>query len=442
MLIKEFLNGVCEQIKYKPIRSEIAEELENHLRESKEHYLEEGMEERRAEERAILQMGEAEKIGKKLNKIHKPKFNLQLLVLTMILLQFGFLISILQGQDVYKTNLIMIIIGMLPCIFLYFFDYRKLQKCSIYFYVIATLFLLYADGRNYIHVGNFAISPSTISTILYLISFVGILQKADKNSKITIKWQEKIKGIKMIYIIIALSIFSILLLATVANAVKDAILLILLYLVTVTVKLKDINKQNGKTIAIVWGSIALCTVLLFSILFITSGNIGEYRVNRFVASFLPEIDPQGDGWQGIEQRKIINGANLLGEADNIKQSSKLLFDAESSIFPLIAILANYGIVFGLLMVVMVFAFNIKLMLDARKIKNPYGKMLVIAISCLFLFRSIACLLMNVNLGIKASFYIPFIYGEKVELVIDMLCLSLLFSVYRRKDIEITLPKET
>lgn len=441
MLIKEFLNGVCEQIKYKPIRSEIAEELENHLKESKEHYLEEGMEEIEAEEKAIAQMGEAEKIGKKLNKIHKPKFNWQLLILTMILWQFGFLVTILKQHDAYKVNIIMLIIGILPCIFLYFFDYRKLQKCSSYFYGIATLFLLYADGRNYIRVGNFAISPSTISTILYLISFVGILQKLDKNSKIAIKWQEKVMEIKTIYLIMALSIFSILLLATVANAVKDAILLILLYLVTVTVKLKDINKQNGKTMAIVWGSIALCTVLLFSILFITSGNIGEYRVNRFVASFLPEIDPQGAGWQGIEQRKIINGANLLGQADNIEQSSKLLFDEESSVFPLIAILANYGILFGILMVVMVFAFNIKLILDARKIKNPYGKMLAIAISCFFLFRSVACLLMNVNLGIKASFYIPFIYSEKIELVIDMICLSLLFSVYRRKDIEIALQKE-
>ena len=29
----EFLNKVCEQIKYKPIRNEISQELENHIEE-------------------------------------------------------------------------------------------------------------------------------------------------------------------------------------------------------------------------------------------------------------------------------------------------------------------------------------------------------------------------------------------------------------------------
>ena len=36
MQINEFLNSVCEQIKYKPIRSTIAEELKNHIEDKKE----------------------------------------------------------------------------------------------------------------------------------------------------------------------------------------------------------------------------------------------------------------------------------------------------------------------------------------------------------------------------------------------------------------------
>ena len=69
MQIKEFLNTVCEQIKYKPIRNSISEELENHIEESKENYIRDGLEEKEAEEKAIVQMGNAEEIGKKLNKI-------------------------------------------------------------------------------------------------------------------------------------------------------------------------------------------------------------------------------------------------------------------------------------------------------------------------------------------------------------------------------------
>ena len=64
MQIKEFLNTVCEQIKYKPIRNSISEELENHIEESKENYIRDGLEEKEAEEKAIVQMGNAEEIGK------------------------------------------------------------------------------------------------------------------------------------------------------------------------------------------------------------------------------------------------------------------------------------------------------------------------------------------------------------------------------------------
>lgn len=144
MQIKEFLNNVCEQIKYKPIRNEISEELENHINETKENYIEEGMEEKYAEEKAVNQMGNAEDIGKRLNKIHKPKFNVQLLILVFILLEFGCLASNLDYSDKYKINLIIIILSIIPFLLIYFFDYRKLQKYSNLIYAIPTVMIIYS----------------------------------------------------------------------------------------------------------------------------------------------------------------------------------------------------------------------------------------------------------------------------------------------------------
>ena len=51
MQIKEFLNSVCEQIKYKPITEEISDELQNHIEEQKEYYIEKGMNEKEASSR-------------------------------------------------------------------------------------------------------------------------------------------------------------------------------------------------------------------------------------------------------------------------------------------------------------------------------------------------------------------------------------------------------
>lgn len=154
MHIKEFLNSVCEQIKYKPIRNEIAEELENHINETKEDYIKNGIHEEEAEEKAIMQMGEPEKIGKRLNKIHKPQMNWQLLILTIILLEFGYLVSYVDGTDKWKINLITIILTIIPCILIYLLDYRKMKKYANIFYIVATIISIHSVPnivrKNYI----------------------------------------------------------------------------------------------------------------------------------------------------------------------------------------------------------------------------------------------------------------------------------------------------
>lgn len=144
MHIKEFLNSVCEQIKYKPIRDEIAEELKNHINETKEDYIKNGIHEEDAEEKAIMQMGEPEKIGKRLNKIHKPQMNWQLLILTIILLEFGYLVSYVDGTDKWKINLITIILTMIPCILIYLLDYKKIKKYANIFYIVATIMAIHS----------------------------------------------------------------------------------------------------------------------------------------------------------------------------------------------------------------------------------------------------------------------------------------------------------
>lgn len=84
MLTKEFLEKVCNQIKYKPIVNDISEELRTHINEQKENYIEYGLNEAEAEARAVENMGDGEEIGKKLNKIHKPVLDIFTLALTAI----------------------------------------------------------------------------------------------------------------------------------------------------------------------------------------------------------------------------------------------------------------------------------------------------------------------------------------------------------------------
>ena len=146
MQINEFLNDVCKQIRYKPIRNEIAKELEGHITDLKENYIEKGIDEKEAEKEAILQMGNAEEIGKKLNKIHKPKFNWILCILVLILLGFGVLVNNLNHVNGYATT---IIFSMIPFIIIYFYDYKKLIKYCNFLYAIPTIILLYTKINKF-----------------------------------------------------------------------------------------------------------------------------------------------------------------------------------------------------------------------------------------------------------------------------------------------------
>ena len=82
-----------------------------------------------AEEKAVEGMGEAEDIGKKLNKVHKPKLDWKLLILVIILISFGIVVAFLHNENAINSKIentiFYVIIGSVLGIAIYFFDYRK-----------------------------------------------------------------------------------------------------------------------------------------------------------------------------------------------------------------------------------------------------------------------------------------------------------------------------
>ncbi len=448
MQIKEFLNQVCEQIKYKPIRKEIAEELENHIKEAKENYILEGMNEMDAQCRAISQMGEAEAIGKKLNKIHKPKLDWKLLLIIIVVLGFSFLVTFTRANthDLSRlgTNRITIIkfivssiLGILLSIGVYYFDYRKLQKYANYFYCVATsviIFTLLANtsvrGIPYLQIPifNITIAPAIIAMPLYVIAFAGFLQN-NRQSKIKISFTRKkyfdVNRLK----IILLSVVSILLLKE-SIAITPAIILTIVYLVLGTIKLLEQQENRIKNITILWGIPII--LLLIGTIIIFSASHGAFRINRIIGSFYPEIDPEGSGWQAMQQKQVIHSAKWIGSATN--KSNALDIFEEGTNFAFISILAHYGWIISIGMVMAIVALNAKLILNAIKIKDMYGKMLIIGIATTFILQSMGNILMNLTLGIQADFNIPLISYGGSSLILNMVSLALTLSIYRRKNI--------
>lgn len=441
MQIKEFLNCVCEQIKYKPICHQISEEMENHLKESKERFMAQGLNEREAEEQAILQMGNAEEIGKNLNQIHRPKLDWKLLMITAVLLFFGALVSFTRSQvldlggsiERYGFGLLM---GSALAVGIYFIDYQKILKkpeilygASILLMILVRIFGTSVNGaKTYFLIFGINIFVPSLVVLIDVLAFIGFLQKIDweKNFKITFAETKEIRvnlDVLKIVILSGISLFLLLLIP----ATPLMIILGMIYLIMATVKLLEVKKNRKKQIVILWG-----VPILFGVLFIIFElpMIGD----RLLLSFVPEREPTLGGWVGVNQKMILNSANLFGEADDMS-NALTMFD-EGTNFAFISILAHYGWIPTLIMVIAIVIFSIKLMINAVKIKDMYGKLTIVGISSLFILQSIFNLLMNLNLGFKSNINIPFISYGNMDLIINLVCLALVLAVYRKKDIRV------
>lgn len=443
--IKDFLDKVCNEIKYKPIRKEIGQELENHIEEAKEEFMKKGESEEVAIDKAIQEMGDAQNLGKQLNKIHKPKLDYKLLILLVILLCFTFLVACIKTSahlfsigeiPFFVKTIIFLIIGFVLGTVIYFMDYTKIAKYSNYIYVLASVLIIYAvtfsnyqvNGIPHINIGNiFTVSVNTVSMPLFLIAFIGFMQDFGKH-----KLEIGIANIKTITIdknlikIIILSVFSLMLLMTIPS-MTSAFVLGISYFIIANIYITKKSKNKVLNMLKLW-----TVPCILGIIVITICILEPYRLDRIMLSFYPELDPAGGGWTGINKEIIINSANLFGEADDMSNAIELFDEGTSEAF--ISILAHCGWVVASLLVITIILISVKLIINSIKVKDSYGKMLIIGISCLFILQSVFNVLMNLNLWIEASFELPFVSYGGTGLIINMMCLALVLSVYRRKDI--------
>lgn len=457
MQINEFLNSVCEQIKYKPIRNTIAEELKDHIEDKKEELIEMGQNEEEAEKNAVEQMGDAEIIGKELNKVHRPRLDWKLLIILVVLLIFGFVISYIiteneytemmqymkEGVSEYITTNYMIKylcfvgLGFAVGVIIYFCDYERIKNKPLILYIIATVVIILAflfgisvNGINFLRIGNYSIMSNTIAIPLYILAFIGFLENINEENKLTKLFKEKnIKINANVLKLVVLSLISLLMLSLIPSS-SSVIVLAITYLILATKKVVSESENKRKHLLILWGIpiIVGTVVVLFEVL------ANPYVLDKFISVYNPEEYKKSEGWRALNRKEIIESAQKFGEAGNMSDAI-YLFDGFGN-NEIISILAHFGWIPTVTLIIAVLAFSIKLVINSFKIKEKYGSLIILGIGCMFILQSIFNILMNFNLLFDASFNLPFVTYGCGELVVNMMCLALIFAVYRKKDVNI------
>ncbi len=115
--IQEYLEKVLAQVRVKKIRPILGRELEDHLLLQTRDYQTQGMEEEQAQQQAIADMGDPVMLGKQLDGVHRPLWDIPMLVYALLVVALGlviqFLLPVWQSTQVPPNlNLPMALIGL------------------------------------------------------------------------------------------------------------------------------------------------------------------------------------------------------------------------------------------------------------------------------------------------------------------------------------------
>ncbi|EJQ54043.1 hypothetical protein IEQ_00791 [Bacillus cereus BAG6X1-2] len=411
---EHFLKEVTNHIKSKEAKDLVATELDFHLKQTKNMWIEKGLSEEVAEDKAVEQMGSPIKLGQELNKLHKPKVDWFLIGLLVAAMGLGFLPIVALGHtnDLLLNKVIFVILGIATAIGMMLLDYRKLERLGWLFYTTGVLILLtikcfpsgYVNGEALIKIG-----PITIDCLMTIPFFFLAWASFFNNSRL------KFMHLLMLYV------FSLYLFLTTSILVP-----IFIYITMVFVMLWW-SKLGKKT---AW-LITMLPILPFIIRDLFSWSaVKEYRIARILGF----LNPEHDLWY-LRLKEAMSSAGWFGTYGNIKS-----IPAAHTDFVFASLTYYYGYVLALVLVIILSLFAVRIMNIAYKINDGYGKLLLVGGVTLFVVHFICNVGMILGLLPRVSISLPFISYGLVPTLFHAFIMGIVLSVYRRKDMSFRMRK--
>ncbi|PEU03023.1 cell division protein FtsW [Bacillus cereus] len=407
---ERFVSEVTNHIKSKEAKSFVATELDFHLKQAKDTWIEKGLSEEVAENKAVEQMGSPIKLGQELNKLHKPKVDWFLLILLVAAMGLGFLPIIALGHtnDLLMNKVIFVILGIATAVGIMLLDYRKLERIGWLFYTIGVLILLmikcfptgYVNGEALIKIG-----PIKIDCLMTIPFFFLAWASFFNNSRL------KFVHLFMLYVF-SLYLFLI----------TSVLVPIFIYITMVFVMLWW-SKLGKKT---AW-LITMLPIFLFIIRDLFSWSaVKEYRIARILGF----INPAHDQWD-LRLKEAMSSAGWFGTYGNIKS-----IPAAHTDFVFASLTYYYGYVLALVLVIILSLFAVRIMNIAYIINDGYGKLLLVGGVTLFVIHFICNVGMILGLLPRTSISLPFISYGLIPTLFHAFIMGIVLSVYRRKDISV------
>lgn len=420
--IQAYINDVCLQIKFREVHQEIKLELKTHLQELVDEYLLQGLSEDEAVNKAIIQMGSADIVGKQLHKIHKPKPEWSLLALSLLFVGSGLLAMFfiekqglfLSGHiPIFIRSLVLTIMGAVTVVGLYLFNYRRLEPFSRHIYWGTVLFLVMTfimgqrvNGKLYLSIGSILFDFVEITPLLLGIALSGILSKWNWND-----FKRMLQG----FLLCLLPLIFILASPSLTAGVIYTVTCITLVIVS------GAGPRKALLLAGIVSGIVILPIITTS-----------YRLQRLIIFLNPERDPSGSGWLNIQLSELISSSGLYGHG--ITQKPALL-PALHTEFIFSYITYTFGWIAGGVLAALVVMFIIHTTRIAAIVKNNYAKLLITGFATIFAVQFLWNIAMNLGYTPISGVGLPFVSYGGSQLIFNAAALGIILSIYRRRYIQ-------
>ncbi|MBL0388804.1 FtsW/RodA/SpoVE family cell cycle protein [Tumebacillus sp. ITR2] len=415
---QQYLNRVCEEIRCQEIHDEVRLELDSHLEDLAAEFMLTGVPEQEAMERAISQMGDPRVVGRRLDQVHKPRWEWVLLLTVISLLAFGMLVLYRMGVsqstswDVFSNKVWTTLGGLLIGAGLFFYDYRKTKAFSKKLFYGTLMLLLMAkflgisvNGIPYLNVGFANLNISAYAPLLLVFAMAGIFSEWD--------WKRRFAWVQALGYFVGPT-FLLMMFRSPFPVLEYALCVLVLLLVS----------KAGWKFVMLYGVVAFVLSA-----FLTVVAWQNQLVERFTYFLHPYQDPGGMGYQLVQSLEAIKHAGLWGHG--VEQLS-MLPELETG-FVYSYVIFTFGWVGGGVLVALIAVFLMRMFRTVRLIRESYGTFLVAVLTTYFTLHFVWGVFMTLSWLPPAPFSLPFLAHGGAQTILQMAVVGVCLSVYRRKD---------
>ena len=424
--MREYLDTVQEQIRWKRARPVVARELEQHLTDQRDAFLEEGNEPGTAERLAVDEMGDPVRVGTELDRVHRPKPQWGLLTATVALALLGGFLRVrltASGAETYENispvfTTVALLLGTACLLEAYFLDYTWLTRHARWVYIGALVWgilsLWLSPLRN--HASYF----TRYVVLLYPTVYAVWLYRCHR------------KGWKGIF----LAIFGAVPLAVVGMLTPYTLGILLLMVTGFVLLLTAAGTDwfgvgRGKTAAAVLG---LTGATAGSMVWQVWKN-GWYQ-ERLLMFLHPELDPLGNGYQAMSVRNALSVSQWVGMGNWSEIGSTFPFERSVPDWTLdflpTTVIYKLGWLPFLLLVLAVAGLLVWLLWKCLRQKNQVGRLVALSVIVPLALQTVFSVMQNLGY-ILFSASMPLVTGN-LPTVVTMGLIGLALSVFREEPI--------